>query len=89
MCRGVHLQLFVALSMNGSVHLWVSSELCVCMCVHSLFMGAQSTCVTVALPTCEKLSDSSDRKVQVTMWYEQEYTEHFWWDCLLFATALR
>lgn len=43
--------------------------------------------LTLTVPTWEKPSDSSDRKVQVTAWCEQKCTDHFWWDFLLFLLA--
>lgn len=57
-----------------------SACVCLCVCTASLWVHMW-----------EKPFDSSDRKAQVTVWYEQKYTDHFWWDYLLFlfVTAFR
>lgn len=56
--------------------------MCVCLCVCTASLWVHMW---------EKPFDSSDRKAQVTVWYEQKYTDHFWWDYLLFlfVTAFR
>lgn len=64
------------------------NSVCVCVCAQLLH---GRTDLSVPHWQWEKLSDSSDRKAQVTERYEQKNTDHFCWGFLLFlfATALR
>lgn len=56
--------------------------MCVCLCVHSIFMGSRIELCDTGSAHVGETSDSSDRRAQVTVWYEQKYTDHFWWDFL-------
>lgn len=88
-CRGVHLQLCMAHAVNGSVHprfaceqsctVFVSTCLFACVLMHSFLMGARIYLLTSTLtvPTWEKPSDSSNRKVQVTVWCELKVHRSF------------
>lgn len=80
---------YVVPCMNGMCVTVVSLEadlngvcLRACSCTDSLRVHVFIS-VILTVPTWEKPSDSSDRKVQVTVWCKQKCTYHFCWDCLL------